>query len=67
MMTKKPGMFIDPLETELDLTYNERFEVIFVLICRNCTKSARFVVLYRAINSPLMAVFLTNIVIMACI
>jgi len=26
MMTKKPGMFIDPLETELDLTYNERFE-----------------------------------------
>eukprot|EP00795_Rhopilema_esculentum_P002043 gene2043-17609_t len=26
MMTKKPGMFIDPLESELDLTYNERFQ-----------------------------------------
>ena len=30
MMTKQPGMFINPIETELDLTYNERFEVNLV-------------------------------------
>lgn len=26
MMTKKPGMFIDPLETELDLSYSARYK-----------------------------------------
>ncbi|XP_047122460.2 glucose-6-phosphate 1-dehydrogenase isoform X1 [Hydra vulgaris] len=26
MMTKKPGMFIDPIETELDLTYSRRYK-----------------------------------------
>lgn len=26
-MTKKPGMFIDPLETELDLSYSARYKV----------------------------------------
>jgi len=27
MMTKRPGMFIDPLETELDLSYSARYKV----------------------------------------
>lgn len=27
MMTKKPGTSIDPVETELDLTYKARYKV----------------------------------------
>lgn len=27
MMTKKPGMYIDTIQTELDLTYSNRYKV----------------------------------------
>lgn len=30
MMTKKPGMFIDPVETELDLTYSARYKNVYM-------------------------------------
>lgn len=32
MMTKRPGMAIGAEETELDLTYNQRYEVVIMLV-----------------------------------
>lgn len=31
MMTKRPGVFFSPEETELDLTYKSRYKVLQVL------------------------------------
>ena len=39
MMTKSPGMGVDPIETELDLSYNKRYkvgDVWMISSCGNC-------------------------------
>ena len=32
MMTKRPGVYFSPEETELDLTYKSRYKVLKILI-----------------------------------
>lgn len=34
MMTKKPGMFFNPEESELDLTYGNRYKVHYFTVAR---------------------------------
>lgn len=33
MMTKRPGIYFSPEETELDLTYRSRYKVLRTLTC----------------------------------